>query len=66
MFGQTGSGKSTFLNAIVNYIAEVEMEDTYRYKIIVEDDSNPMQSITSGHKRLLHQKPKDGTSVSAH
>jgi ABC-type nitrate/sulfonate/bicarbonate transport system ATPase subunit len=35
VFGATGCGKSTFLNAVVNYVAEVDMEDSFRYKIIV-------------------------------
>lgn len=47
VFGETGCGKSTFLNAIVNYVAGVEMEDTFRYIVIVENDSSQLKSLTS-------------------
>jgi ABC-type lipoprotein export system ATPase subunit len=35
VFGETGSGKSTFLNAIVNYLAMVDIEDSFRYQLVV-------------------------------
>ena len=35
--GEKGSGKSTLLNNLINYLQGVEFEDTFRYKIIVED-----------------------------
>ena len=35
--GQTGSGKTTLLNNLINYLQGVQFEDTFRYKIIVED-----------------------------
>lgn len=37
IFGQTGSGKSTFLNAVVNYLSMVTLDDHFRYQIIVEN-----------------------------
>ncbi|CAL4148769.1 unnamed protein product, partial [Meganyctiphanes norvegica] len=36
--GQTGSGKSSFINAMINYIYSVEYEDTFRFKLV--DDMN--------------------------
>ena len=35
--GEKGSGKSTLLNNLINYLQGVQFEDTFRYKIIVED-----------------------------
>ncbi|XP_071788739.1 uncharacterized protein [Asterias amurensis] len=32
--GVTGSGKSTLINAMVNYILEVEWHDKYRFKVV--------------------------------
>ncbi|CAL4063571.1 unnamed protein product, partial [Meganyctiphanes norvegica] len=36
--GQTGSGKSSFINAMANYIYGVTFDDSYRFKLI--DDMN--------------------------
>jgi septin family protein len=47
VFGETGCGKSTFLNSIANYILGVELEDNYRYLIIAEDTRSQKGSITS-------------------
>ncbi|KAL4512302.1 hypothetical protein ABPG72_005304 [Tetrahymena utriculariae] len=34
MIGETGSGKSTLINTLCNYIFGVNMNDTYRYKLV--------------------------------
>jgi polynucleotide 5'-kinase involved in rRNA processing len=46
VLGETGSGKSTFLNSLINYLCEVEMCDPIRYQIIVENTSDQTKSIT--------------------
>ena len=46
--GQTGSGKSTLLNSLLNFLMGIQLEDDFRYKIIIEDDKLvPGGSITS-------------------
>ncbi|XP_026004945.1 stonustoxin subunit beta-like [Astatotilapia calliptera] len=39
LFGATGSGKSTLINGMINYIVGVEWEDSFRFKLINEDQS---------------------------
>uniref|UniRef100_UPI003AAFA13B uncharacterized protein n=1 Tax=Centroberyx gerrardi TaxID=166262 RepID=UPI003AAFA13B len=36
-FGATGSGKSTLINGMINYIVGIEWNDTFRFKLIDED-----------------------------
>lgn len=46
--GQTGCGKTTLLNSLVNYLTGIRFEDKFRYKIINEGtNQNQAQSQTS-------------------
>ena len=36
--GATGSGKTTLINGLVNYVLGVEYEDDFRFKLVTEDD----------------------------
>ncbi|XP_041658390.1 uncharacterized protein LOC121519652 [Cheilinus undulatus] len=39
LMGATGSGKSTLINAMINYIVGVNWKDDFRFKLIDEDES---------------------------
>ncbi|XP_069488515.1 uncharacterized protein [Ambystoma mexicanum] len=59
LLGATGSGKTTLINGMVNYILGVQWEDEFRFKLIIEDTSRSQaesqtSSITSYH--LIHQE----------
>ena len=39
VLGATGAGKSTLINGMINYILGVEWEDSYRFKLVNENQS---------------------------
>uniref|UniRef100_A0AAV2MQR0 Fibronectin type-III domain-containing protein n=1 Tax=Knipowitschia caucasica TaxID=637954 RepID=A0AAV2MQR0_KNICA len=59
VMGATGSGKSTLINAIVNYIAGVEFKDNFRLKLVHEETfKSQAESQTSEVTvyKLYHQE----------
>ena len=46
--GQTRSGKTTFINAFVNYLMDIELCDNFRYSLIVENERIQTESQTKG------------------
>ncbi|KAL6103711.1 uncharacterized protein ACO6RY_13597 [Pungitius sinensis] len=39
LFGVTGSGKSTLINGMINYLVGVEWKDAFRFQMVEEDQS---------------------------
>ena len=37
ILGATGSGKTTLINSMINYVFGIEYEDKYRFKLVTED-----------------------------
>ncbi|XP_078535034.1 uncharacterized protein LOC144821689 [Lissotriton helveticus] len=59
LVGATGSGKTTLINGMVNYVLGVQWEDDFRFKLIDEEGTRSQaesqtSSITSYH--LIHQE----------
>ena len=44
VIGETGTGKTTLLNSMMNYLWNVQYHDPYRYKLIDEGDKEKHQS----------------------
>ena len=49
LMGATGSGKSTLINAMVNYIIGVEWEDNFRFQMV--DDQRERVSKPQAHSQ---------------
>ena len=50
ILGATGSGKTTLINSMINYVFGVEYEDKFRFKLVTEEESggrNQAHSQTS-------------------
>uniref|UniRef100_A0AAV2KR97 Fibronectin type-III domain-containing protein n=1 Tax=Knipowitschia caucasica TaxID=637954 RepID=A0AAV2KR97_KNICA len=46
MMGATGAGKSTLINGMINYILGVQWTDSYRFKLVVEEEKSQIHSQT--------------------
>lgn len=64
--GETGSGKSTLINGIINYILGVEWEDKFRFKLIAEEPKKSQaDNADSATKSITAYTlyPMEGSSI---
>jgi GTP-binding protein EngB required for normal cell division len=57
--GQSGHGKTTFINALVNIYLGITINDTFRYLLVLNENINQSQSITK-EITIYKIRPKKG------
>ena len=58
VIGQTGHGKTTFINTLINIYLGITINDNFRY-LLVKDVENPLNSITN-EITIYKIRPKQG------
>ena len=46
--GQTGAGKTSFINSFINYLMDIDINDDFRYTLVVEKEKLKSESQTKG------------------
>ena len=60
VIGETGSGKTTLLNSFVNFILGVNLEDNYRFKIVIEKNNNIQSKSQTNDVRIYNIRSSGG------
>lgn len=47
LMGETGTGKSTLINGMINYVLGVKCNDPFRFKLICDDETKQAKSVTN-------------------
>lgn len=63
LFGATGSGKSTLIDGMINYIVGVEWEDSFRFKFINEDQSTSQAHSQTSEVAVYKINHQDGFQI---
>ncbi|XP_040911620.1 uncharacterized protein LOC121193414 [Toxotes jaculatrix] len=63
LLGATGSGKSTLINGMINYVVGVEWKDNFRFKLIVEDESRSQAESQTSEVTVYKINHEDGFKI---
>ncbi|XP_039905250.1 uncharacterized protein LOC120744769 isoform X2 [Simochromis diagramma] len=63
LFGATGSGKSTLIDGMINYIVGVKWEDSFRFKFINEDQSTSRAHSQTSEVTVYKINHQDGFQI---
>ena len=58
LIGQTGEGKTTFLNALVNIYSGIEIEDNFRYLLVRDKDISDQTKSKTKEVTIYNIRPK--------
>ncbi|CAL8366433.1 unnamed protein product [Boreogadus saida] len=61
--GATGSGKSTLINGMINYVLGIDWKDSFRFKLINEDQSKSQAESQTTHVTTYKINHQDGFKV---
>ncbi|XP_027144033.1 uncharacterized protein LOC109138191 [Larimichthys crocea] len=63
VLGATGSGKSTLINGMINYIVGVDWKDDFRFKLITEDQSRSQSESQTSEVTVYKINYQDGFNI---
>ncbi|XP_034008630.1 uncharacterized protein LOC117500049 [Trematomus bernacchii] len=63
LLGATGSGKSTLINGLINYIVGVEWEDDFRFKLVDEDQSRSQAESQTSEVTVYNINHQEGFKI---
>ncbi|XP_041658406.1 uncharacterized protein LOC121519669 [Cheilinus undulatus] len=63
VMGATGSGKSTLINGMINYIVGVNWKDDFRFKIIEEDESRSQSESQTSEVTVYKVHHQEGFRI---
>ncbi|KAF3857735.1 hypothetical protein F7725_010936 [Dissostichus mawsoni] len=63
ILGATGSGKSTLINGLINYIVGVEWEDDFRFKLVDEDQSRSQAESQTSEVTVYKINHQEGFKI---
>ncbi|XP_030607752.1 uncharacterized protein LOC115795800 [Archocentrus centrarchus] len=63
LLGATGSGKSTLINGMINYIVGVEWNDSFRFKLVDEDQSSSQAHSQTSEVTVYEVNHQEGFKI---
>lgn len=63
VLGETGSGKSTLINGMINYILGIEWDDSYRFKLVNEDPARSQAESQTSEVNVYKLDHQEGFKI---
>ena len=64
LVGETGAGKTTWINALFNYMLGVEYEDDFRFMVVIEENAAHQEFSQTENINIYKFHPKEGYPIS--
>lgn len=63
VLGETGSGKSTLINGMINYILGIEWNDSFRFKLVTEDPARSQAESQTSEVNVYKLNHQEGFKI---